>query len=97
MSASAGKREEEERLMRDFDTGFAVRHREALRSIADQLALDYVVLDCAETQDGKLLVFEADNRGWVHATDPLEIFPYKQPAMHKVFAAFRAMLANAAK
>ncbi len=97
MSSSTGKREEEEHFMRDFDTGFAVRHREALRSIADHLALDYVVLDCAETQDGKLLVFEVDNRGWVHATDPLEIFPYKQPAMRKVFAAFRAMLVDAAR
>lgn len=96
MTDSASKREEEARFMRDFDTDFALRHRDALRSIADRLKLDYVVIDCAETQDGNLLVFEADNRGWVHATDPIDIFPYKQAPMNKVFAAFRAMLEKAA-
>ena len=92
MTASAGKRAEEDNFMRDFDTGFALRHCAALRLIAERLALDYVVIDCAEMPDGKLLVFEADNRGWVHATDPVDVFPYKQAAMRKVFAAFRAML-----
>ena len=97
MTASAGKRAEENRFMRDFDSGFALRHREALRLVAERLALDYVVIDCAETPDGKLLVFEADNRGWVHATDPVDIFRYKQAPMRKVFAAFRSMLFKAAK
>lgn len=97
MTASAGKRAEEDRFMRDFDSGFALRHREALRLVAERLALDYVVIDCAETPDGKLLVFEADNRGWVHATDPVDIFRYKQAHMRKVFAAFRSMLFKAAK
>ncbi len=92
MMNSAKKRRDEADFMRDFDAGFATRHRDALCSIADQLELDYVVIDCAETVDGKLLVFEADNRGWVHATDPLDIFPYKQQPMRRVFAAFRAML-----
>ena len=97
MTASADKRAEEDSFMRDFDTCFALRHREALRLIAGRLALDYVVIDCAETPDGKLLLFEADNRGWVHATDPIDVFPYKQAPMRKVFAAFRAMLFKAAK
>jgi len=97
MTASAGKRAEEENFMRNFDSDFGLRHREALLAIAARLGLDYVVIDCAETSDGKLLVFEADNRGWVHATDPAGIFPYKQAVMRKVFAAFRAMLFKAAK
>ena len=33
----------------------------------------------------------------VHALDPVDIFPYKQPQMRKVFAAFREMLDNAIK
>jgi hypothetical protein len=32
----------------------------------------------------------------VHAMDPVELFPYKQPQMRKLFAAFRRMLADAA-
>lgn len=95
MMDSATKREEESRFMRDFDTDFGKRHQEALRSIAEKLALDYVVIDCAETMGGDLLVFEADNRGWVHATDPVDLFPYKQAPMKKAFAAFRAMLFKA--
>lgn len=59
--------------------------------------MDYAVIDCAETPDGSLLVFEIDNVGWVHATDPVVTFPYKQAQMDKVFAAFRAMLIKTKK
>ncbi len=95
MLSSAEKRRDEAGFMRDFDADFARRHRAALSAIAARLKLDYVVIDCAETMDGKLLVFEADNRGWVHATDPVDIFPYKQEPMRRVFTAFRAMLLKA--
>ncbi|MFA6969856.1 MAG: RimK family alpha-L-glutamate ligase [Gallionella sp.] len=95
MEDSATKREEEAHFMRNFDSDFARRHAAALRAVASCLNLDYVVIDCAETLDGNLLIFEADNRGWVHATDPADIFQYKQEPMHKAFAAFRAMLLNA--
>ena len=96
MEKSTVKREEEARAMAEFESDFAQRHQAALRAVATRLALDYVVLDCSETTDGKLLLFEADNRGWIHATDPLELFAYKQPAMKKLFAAFRAMLMKTA-
>lgn len=89
------KRAEEDAFMQDFDEGFARRHAAALDEIAKRLALDYVVLDCAQSQSGELLLFEADNRGWVHATDPVEIFGYKQAPMKKVFDAFRSMLMQA--
>lgn len=92
MAQSISKRNEEASFMHHFDTDFALRHQNALLAIAERLELDYAVIDCAETPDGSLLVFEIDNVGWVHATDPVEIFPYKQAQMSKVFAAFRAML-----
>jgi hypothetical protein len=57
--------------------------------------MDYLVMDCAENSKGDLLVFEADNLGLIHAMDPVDIYPYKQPQMHKVFAAFHAMLGKA--
>jgi len=95
MSEHAERRQEEAQFMRDFDTGFAQRHRNALRRVSERLKLDYVVIDCAETMGGDLLIFEADNRGWVHATDPVERYPYKQATMQKLFAAFRAMLLSA--
>lgn len=95
MAESLSKREEEARFMSNFDTEFALRHQDALLSIAERLKMDYAVIDCAETTDGNLLVFEIDNRGWVHATDPIDLFPYKQEHMSKVFSAFRAMLFKA--
>jgi hypothetical protein len=32
----------------------------------------------------------------VHTVDPVELFPYKQPQMRKVFHAFRQMLIDRA-
>jgi hypothetical protein len=65
--------------------------------VGRRIGLDYLVIDCAETPRGELLVFEADNIGFVHATDSADVFPYKQPQMRKVFAAFRQMLGDAAR
>jgi hypothetical protein len=92
MSASASKRLEEETFMRTFDIGFARRHHAALTGLADRIGLDYFTVDCAETKNGSLLIFEADNTAIVHDMDPPEIFPYKPPQMRKVFDAFAAML-----
>ena len=92
MELSADKRAEEEALMRSFDHDFAIRHEATLRCIHETLGLDYVVLDCSLLPDGRLLLFEADSRAWIHAVDPVEIFPYKPPVMQKAFDAFRTML-----
>lgn len=92
MDADAMKREEESRFMAGFDTEFAARHAGALRGIDTALGLDYYAVDCAESADGSLLVFEADTAMLVHAMDPVDLYPYKQPQMRKVFAAFRQML-----
>lgn len=95
MAENAEKRAEEERFMVDFDSGFARKHGEAFRAINERAGLDYLGIDCGETADGKLLIFEIDSCMIVHAIDPVDIFPYKQPQMRKVFGAFRQMLLNA--
>ena len=96
MSQSAAKRGEEEAFMRNFDTDFARRHRVALRGVAERIGLDYFTVDCAETGNGSLLIFEADNTAIVHDMDPPDIFPYKLPQMRRVFDAFAAMLGRRA-
>ena len=96
MDESAAKRAEEAHCMAHFDEEFALRHAAALRAIDARMGMPYLGIDCAETQDGELLVFEADNAMIVHAMDAEALYPYKRPAMLKVFAAFRAMLARAA-
>jgi glutathione synthase/RimK-type ligase-like ATP-grasp enzyme len=95
MMESADKRAEEARFMAEFDRDFAPRHSAALAGLAERIGLDYVTMDCAETRDGRLLVFEVGNGMIVHAMDPPALFPYKAPQMRKVFAAFEAMLRNA--
>ena len=97
MMESAEKRAEEERFMLNFDEDFAIRHKEAFQAIWERMGLDYIGIDCGETADGSLLIFEVDGSMVIHAIDPVDVFPYKQPQMHKVFAAFREMLANAMK
>ncbi len=97
MRESAAKRAEEARFMAEFDQDFAQRHARALDALAEHVGLEYFGIDCGETPEGELLIFEADVAMIVHAMDPPDLFPYKQPQMRKVFDAFRAMLARAAK
>ena len=92
MSHSAAKRLEEETFMRTFDTGFGRRHQAALAAMAERIGLDYFTVDCAQTRDGSLLIFEADNTAVVHNMDAPDIFPYKPPQMRKIFDAFATML-----
>lgn len=92
MLESSANRDHEARFMASFDEGFARRHAVALRAIHERTGLDYLVIDCGETQSGELLVFEVDTSAVVHAMDPADLFPYKQPQMRKVFGAFRDML-----
>ena len=97
MTESAEKRAEEERFMANFDEDFALRHKDAFHAIYERTGLDYLGIDCGETADGSLLIFEVDSNMAVHALDPVDLFPYKQPQMRKVFAAFRETLMNAMK
>lgn len=92
MAESAEKRLEEQRVMEGFEQDFALRFSAPLAAIADALQLDYVTIDCAEGLDGRLLVFEADSRGLIHAADPTELYPYKPAVMQKAFGAFAALL-----
>lgn len=88
MLHNADHRQEESEFMEHFEHEFADRHRQAFAQLHSHLALDYVVFDCAETLDGELVVFEADNGAVVHSMDPPDIFPYKTTAMNQIFHAF---------
>ena len=75
-----------------FDTDFGLKHRAAFEEIDRRMQLEYYSMDCAETRDGRLLVFEVDSGAVVHSMDPVDIFPYKAPQMVRIFAAFEHML-----
>jgi glutathione synthase/RimK-type ligase-like ATP-grasp enzyme len=92
MATDPAKRAEEAVVMAGFDEGFAVRHAAIFAEMSARLGLDYYAIDCAETPDGDLLLFEADVGMIVHDLDPPELYPYKKPQMAKVMAAFEAFL-----
>jgi hypothetical protein len=81
--------------MTRFDDDFARRHAAAFHAIHQRMGLDYLGIDCGETSTGEMLIFEVDSNMIVHALDPVDLFPYKQPQMRKVFDAFRDMLIRA--
>jgi hypothetical protein len=95
MDESTEKRGEEAHFMETFEEGFARRHAYAIQTINERLGLDYLVIDCAESASGELLIFEVDTGAVVHDMDPPDLFPYKVPAMQKVFTAFRGLLEGA--
>jgi hypothetical protein len=92
MDADPAKRGEEAAMMESFDAGFAARHAAAFGALHRAFGLDYVALDCAEDREGRLLLFEADTAMIVHDMDPPDLYPYKAPAMAKLFTAFQALI-----
>lgn len=96
MAGNASNCAEEERFMAEFDGGFGRRHAGAFAEIFKRTGLDYLLLDCAETRDGGLLLFETGSAMIVHSLDPISLFPYKQAHMNKIFDAFEILLRHRA-
>jgi hypothetical protein len=96
MALNVAHRTEEAKFMQLFDENFGRRHARALAGLAERVDLDYFLIDCAETSDGDLLIFEADHCAIVHDMDPVNIYPYKPGAMKKLFEAFGGMLRSRA-
>ena len=92
MNEHAARRAEEAQAMASFESRFARRHRDAFAALHAWMDLDYFQIDCAETKDGRLLLFEVDVAAIVHLMESAELFAYKAPAMRRMFAAFDAML-----
>jgi glutathione synthase/RimK-type ligase-like ATP-grasp enzyme len=92
MLAHPQRREEEASFMASFDAEFAQQHREALMKVATLTGLDYVGLDCAQTPDGRLVIFEIATAMVVHDMDDTAAFPYKAVRMKRFFDAFCTMV-----
>ena len=97
MELSLEKRQEEEKFMREFDSIFLAQYGACLDRVAHAIHLDYVVLDCAISAEGQLVLFEADIGAWIHDTDAPAIYPYKSEIMNRAFTAFTRMLFNHSK
>lgn len=85
MDEKPERRAEEAAFMDGFDQDFARRHAKAFDGLYRAFGLEYFAIDCAETPDGRLLLFEADVAMIIHAMDSPELYPYKLRAMTKLF------------
>ncbi len=92
MTESEVKRDEEAGWLNNFYETFAPKHKAAFESLCNSLNLEYFAIDCAETKDGELLIFEIDTAMIVHCMDVEKKFDYKRVPMKKLFRAFQAMI-----
>jgi len=92
MTENARRRGQEAEFMEQFDSGFAVRHAAAFKALCDRIDLDYFGIDCGETRDGRLLLFEVDVAMIVHSLEDGPEFDYKKPHMERLFTAFGALV-----
>lgn len=92
MTENALRRDEEAAFMAAFDQDFAARHARAFDILCDRIGLDYFGIDCGETADGRLLLFEADIAMIVHSMEDGPEFAYKKVPMTRLFDAFIAFL-----
>ncbi len=92
MIENAEKRFAEAQAMGRFEQGFALKHQQAFSTLAEHIGLEYFGVDCAQTQQGELLIFEACASLNVHSMDCEKTFPYKKVQMQKLFDAFEQML-----
>ncbi len=97
MEQSAAKRFEEAGAMGNFRQGFAKRHAAAIKTLHETVGLDYFGMDCSETRDGKLLIFEVGASLNIHAMDDTKLYPYKRPQMQRIFNNFLTMLQEKAQ
>jgi len=82
--------QEEAAFLENPHAVFSAANYEALREIRTRVGLDYFGIDCGLDSQGNLVVFEVNASMLVHA-DNAE-FPYKDPAVHAIKAAFVEML-----
>ena len=92
MANQAWMQQEEAAFLNEPTRVFGERHYQALREIQQRIGLEYCGIDCALDTNGDLLVFEVNASMLVH--DDNAEFPYKDPAVRRIKAAFDAMLAK---
>ncbi|HUH83224.1 MAG TPA: hypothetical protein VLX85_01365 [Stellaceae bacterium] len=92
MLSPSWKRAEEQRFLEDPRAALGRKAMAALDAIGRRLDLDFCGIDFALTEDGSVIVFEANATMLVHLRDVPHLFPYKHVHVPRIFAAFAAML-----
>jgi len=90
------KKAEEERFLADWRGVFGAAGAEAVDAVARGLDLDYGGMDCALTDDGRVLFFEANACILVHLDEPPRAFPYKHRYVPPIREAFTRLVLDRA-
>jgi hypothetical protein len=90
MAHQSWMQKEEAAFLENPGAVFSAENYRALRAIRARIGLDYFGIDCGLDGRGNLVVFEVNASMLVHA-DNAE-FPYKDPFVHAIKAAFDGML-----
>jgi len=86
--------QEEAAFLADPRRVFTPAQFETLRTIRASIGLDYFGIDCGFDRDGNIVVFEVNASMLVHEQN--EAFPYKDPHVRAIKAAFDELLAQRA-
>ena len=93
MDAHPDRLAEEMRFLDDPATALGEAAMAAVAQVGAALDLDYGGIDFSLLPDGRALLFEANATMLVHPEAPDGPYAHKNPAIERIYAAFRAMLA----
>ena len=85
-------RDEEAAFLEDPRSAFDPERFATLVNIGKSVGLEYFGIDCGIDRDGKVLVFEADAAMLVHTSDPVDLYPYKQRFVPRIYRAVEQMI-----
>jgi TPR repeat/Tetratricopeptide repeat len=94
MATNAACREEERHFLDDMPAVLGQRAMAALAGICTTLGLDYAGIDFALSDDGSVLLFEANATMAVIPPGPAPLWDYRRPAAEAVSLAVTRMLAQ---
>ncbi len=92
MEHDATRRDEERRFLADWRGVLGPNAAAAIEAIGQRLDLDYAGIDFSLTQEGQVLVFEANAAMLVHPEPADGPFAYRNQAVTEIQNAFAAML-----
>lgn len=85
-------RDEEAAFLEDPRGAFDEARFATLVQIGAAVGLEYFGIDCSIDRDGNVLIFEADTAMLVHTSDPVDLYPYKQKFVPRIYRAVEAMI-----
>ena len=94
MAASPEHRAEDAAFLEDMTAVLGLRATAALEEIQSRLGLDYAGIDFGLNAAGEILLFEANATMVVNPPEPDERWAYRRPAVDRIYAAVREMLAD---